>query len=103
MGGQALARCGSPDAVPQVSADVGVLCLSSAARQFVPVGETRRKANRACRLELCCEESAGANSIDKLLEVWTTRCYPVDAHGPGSLLIHFGISRQVRLRQNSAK
>jgi hypothetical protein len=47
MGGQALGRCGNPGVVPQVSADVGVPCLSSAARQSVPAKETRKKANCA--------------------------------------------------------
>jgi hypothetical protein len=47
MGGQALARCGNPGIEPEVSADAGVFCLSSAARQSVPAKETRKKANCA--------------------------------------------------------
>jgi hypothetical protein len=49
------------------------------------------------------QESAGVNSIDKLLEVWATLCYPVNARSAGYLLIDFGIGRQADFGQDFSK
>jgi hypothetical protein len=52
---------------------------------------------------VCCEESAGADSINELLEVWAARRYPFNVRCVGYLLIDFGIGRQADLRQDFSK